>query len=136
MIFTPQLSKLFEDVGHIIEEQSTSWPFSATSIAINMWSKDDALLVQASLPGIDVDSIDIEILKDQLKIKAVRKNALPAGAESHVSEAAEAQLERRLRLPFAVEADSAQAEYKDGILSLQLKQVASEKPSKVKVTIQ
>ncbi len=135
MIFTPQLSKLFEDVGHIIEEQATAWPFSASSIAINMWSKDDALVVQAALPGVDAASIEVEVLKDHLQIKARRKNAVPAGAESHVEEASATQLERRLRLPFAVDADSAQAAYKDGVLTLQVQQVATDKPSKVPVDI-
>ena len=136
MIFTPHLSKLFEDVGQIFEEQASAWPFSPSSIAVNMWSKDDALVLQAALPGVDAASIDVEILKDHVQIKADRKSALPAGAESHVEESIASALERRVRLPFAVNADNAKAEYKDGVLTLHLQQVSSDKPNKVPVDIQ
>ncbi len=135
MTFSSPFSKLFEEFGQFFDEAAWKFNNEHYSVAINIWSDDKNVFVQAELPGIDPDSLDVSIIKDRLVIKAERKLDIPEQANVHQNERHAKEIERSIQLPFDVEAQSANAEYKNGILNLTIARVRDEKPHNVKVNV-
>jgi HSP20 family protein len=134
MIFTSPFSRFLDDFGQILEETPWRWA-DRHSMAVNVWSNDEQVVVQVELPGIDPEQVELSVLRDRLLVKAERNVAVPEGASVHQSERSDCSLERNVSLPFEVDAATASAEYKNGILHVVIKRVQADKPKQVKIKI-
>lgn len=134
MIFTSPFNRLFEDFGQYVDESPWGWA-DRHGVAVNVWSNEEQLVVQAELPGIDPADLDLSILKDRLLLKARRNEEVPEGATVHQREHHLRAIERSVQLPFEVDAETASAEYKDGILHVVIKRVHADKPKQVNIKV-
>ena len=81
----------------------------------------DAVLVRVELPGMNADDIDISLYDNFLTISGEKKRQEEGTEEDyHQTECFCGGFRRRVRLPFQVEADAVEAEYKKGILKIML----------------
>jgi HSP20 family protein len=102
-------------------------------LPIDAWATDGEIVVQAGLPGVKPESVDISIEGDTLRISA----ELPAKLENvdyTFSERAHGRFSRSLLLNVAVEADKAEANFDNGMLTLRLPKAEAIKPKQIKVT--
>ncbi len=120
------------------------WPelgvtrFPGDNLAVDLVETDDALIVKASLPGVDPDSIQVEEQNGILTIRAKSQEEKEWGqAGWRVRERRMGVWQRSLRLPAEVRSEKAKAEYKDGVLTVTLPKVAASKKltSRVKVKL-
>ena len=93
-----------------------------------------AYRVEASLPGIDVEKLDIDILGRRLSLTAETAGT-DAGDDVvwHRRERRSAAFRKSLMLPEEVEADQVEAEYKNGHLTVTLPKAAALLPKKISV---
>jgi HSP20 family protein len=84
---------------------------------INAWEGDDALVLEAELPGIDPGQVEVGVEGATLTLKGKRPDR---GADDPA-----ADFERHLELPFVVDANAVKAVYRHGILTLTLPRAAS-----------
>lgn len=90
--------------------------------------------VEAVLPGIDIEKLEIKVLGRRLHISAE-----PAEAENdegmawHRRERARGALNKSLVLSSEIDTEKVEAEYKNGILSIVLPKAASILPKKIDV---
>jgi HSP20 family protein len=113
--------------------------------AVNMRDRDDAIVIEAELPGLDVGDIDIAVTADELTLKGTRPEVtVPAGdGEAAKQEAAKitwlrrergtGAFERRLSLPVAVDASQVEARLVDGVLTVTCPKAPESQPHKVAV---
>jgi HSP20 family protein len=106
----------------------------AGTLAVDMYETDEDVVVKASVPGIDPEDLDISITGDTLTIRGESR------AEEEIEEADYIYRERRygafsrsLTIPTSVEADEADADFEDGILTLRLPKAEEVKPKAIKV---
>lgn len=96
-----------------------------------------AYRVEASLPGIDVEKLDIDILGRRLSLTAETAETaeLDAGDDVvwHRRERRSAAFRKSLMLPEEVETDQVEAEYKNGHLTVTLPKAAAVLPKKISV---
>ena len=94
--------------------------------------KDDVLL-RFDLPGVDADSIDVTVDRGVLTVSANRSEERAEGENQFIRERMTGSFIRRVRLSDQVDADSIDAEYTNGVLSVRLPLVAQAQPRKVEI---
>jgi HSP20 family protein len=86
------------------------------------------------MPGLAVDSIDVQIEGDSLMVAAERRRPeWPQGTQVHVAERGYSPMKRAFTLPLNARRDGIRATYTDGVLELIVEKRAESKPVKVKV---
>ena len=103
--------------------------------ALNTWEDGDNAWIEAELPGLGLDDIEVLVNGGEVTINGQRKPAEPQqqGATWHRRERSHGRFSRTLTLPWDVNADKVQATLRDGVLTVQLPRAESAKPRKVKV---
>jgi HSP20 family protein len=112
-------------------------PYSSASEAypaLNVWVKDDDMMVTAELPGFTPDAINLAVMGNALTLSGSRKEEeLPEGAQVHRRECACGEFSRTVRLPYNVDADKVEASFENGILTVKLARAEADKPRKINV---
>ena len=109
-------------------------PRSAAFPPVNVHTDSDGAVVTAELPGVDPEDLDITVHNQSLVVRGERK--APDVAKDltwHRRERTFGQFTRTVDLPFAVDADSVQASYRDGILEVKLERAEADKPKQITV---
>jgi HSP20 family protein len=110
-------------------------PWSEGSLAVDMYETDDAVIVKTAIPGVKADQIDVSIVGDTLTIKAEIKEEEEVKREDYLRrERRYGSYCRSVTLPGGLEADKADADYTNGILTLSLPKAEEVKPKSIKVT--
>ncbi|MFI4860673.1 MAG: Hsp20/alpha crystallin family protein [Phycisphaerales bacterium JB063] len=106
---------------------------------VDIHEDDDALTVEAELPGFAKDEVDVNIDQGVLTISAERKptdrtdgGAKPGGT-MHVHERKYLRVARKFTLPSSVDPTNVDARLADGVLTLKLKKREEVKPRKIQV---
>ncbi len=105
---------------------------------LNVSEDKDNLFVEALAPGLDPDSIEVSVLRDQLRISGVKSAINPdiKPEAYHRSERGAGRFMRAISLPIEVDGDKVAAEYKNGLLLLTLPKHEAAKPKKISVSVQ
>ena len=100
---------------------------------VEVFTRDDDLVLRADLPGIDPKELELSVEGDQLTIKGERKTAREGDALYR--EVSYGQFERTIKLPDNVDPDTVQATYRDGVLEVTLKAPKTLVAKKVPITV-
>jgi HSP20 family protein len=103
--------------------------------AVDMHESDEAFTLTAELPGFSKDDVQVEIKGNRLTLKGERKRETDVQkTQYHRVERVYGAFERSIRLPAVVDADKAQAIFKDGVLKLMLPKAEEAKPKPISIT--
>lgn len=109
-------------------------PRAAGTLAVDMYETDEAVVVKTAVPGVDPEDIDISMTGDTLTIKGETRAEGEVEQESYVCrERRYGAFARSLTVPVPVEADDADAEFEDGVLTLTLPKAEQVKPKAIEV---
>jgi HSP20 family protein len=109
---------------------------AAASLAVDVREEGDNFVITAPVPGIAPDDVEITVLGDTVRIRGERREERQEGAENQrwlVREQRFGFFERVVRLPTAVKADAARAEFQDGILRVTLPKTEEAKERRIPV---
>jgi HSP20 family protein len=99
-----------------------------------MYETDEAVVVKSAIPGVDPADMDISIHGDTLTIKGETKMKEEIEEGNYVCrEHYYGAFSRSLTIPVSIEADAAEAEFEDGILTLTLPKAEELKPKAIEV---
>lgn len=104
---------------------------------VNISEDSDNVYVEALAPGLNPDSIEVTVLRDQLRIageKAAINPEIKAEAY-HRNERGAGRFTRVIALPSEADGDKVTAEYKNGLLLLTLPKHAAAKPKQIAVKV-
>jgi HSP20 family protein len=129
------------------ERNIFDWPFDGfefpdtlgsekgLSPAFDISETDNDIHVKAELPGVDPKEIEITLTGELLTIKGEKKEGKEEKSEdSYRRERWYGSFSRSFRLPVEVKADSINAGYKDGVLTVTLPKAEGEKARRIEVT--
>jgi len=108
----------------------------ATYPMLNIGRTPQSVELYAFAPGLDPASIDINLERGVLSIAAERKSDLPSRddkATVHINERFAGRFRRVLSVPEEVDPEAVFAQYKDGVLHIQLKRRESAQPRRITV---
>lgn len=102
---------------------------------VNMFeNKDHHVIVKAEIPGVQKNSIDIEVKGDLLQIQGERKVDYQASEVNvHRMERDFVNFSRTVKLPYRPDESKVHAKYEDGILTVELQQHEKDKPHKISI---
>ena len=81
----------------------------AANRRLNVWDNGDSLIVEAELPGVRKDQLDISVMENELTLKCQRPEEEDKNVTYHRRERPIEALGRVIRLPVAVDADRVSA---------------------------
>ena len=119
------------------------------TLPVDVYELDKKLVVEAEVPGLTEDEIDIEVFDGELTIRAGRKvvqaettdpasdgDSAPAQERNYLRrEREEKMVQRTLRLPFDVLEDAIEAVLSNGVLRLVLPKAPSAEPRRIAVKL-
>ena len=102
--------------------------------AFDVSETEEAIVVKAELPGIEVNDIDITLTDGLLSIRGEKRRETEDKRENyHRIERRYGSFSRSLNLRKEVKADAIDASYKDGVLTVTLPKGEEHKPKKIEV---
>ena len=106
------------------------------ALAVNVHASDDVYTVTALVPGLTAEDLNIEILNNTITLRGEFKNeGLADNAHSLMSELPFGKFGRVITLPTAVESSKADANIKNGVLTLQVPKAEAARPKTIKVAV-
>lgn len=108
---------------------------SAAAMPMDLYRDGDVYYVNIDLPGVDANSIDIDVEDRTLTIRAERKLA-PTGEDHEwlTRERPTGTFARQLTLGSGLASDRIEASYTDGVLTLSIPVSEAAKPRKISVS--
>jgi HSP20 family protein len=116
-------------------EGSRTWNRTRTAYpSMNVWSSAEGMVIDAELPGVDPQDVDISVLGDELTLSGkVNTKETTKGEEFLRRERPTGEFSRRIQLPFRADAKSVKANYRNGLLRLTVPRPEEEKPRKIAI---
>ena len=131
------IDRLFDDfVGRGGDLWPAEWRGWTDFPTVDVHESEKAVEVTAELPGINPDQLDISVQGDTLTIRGEKKEEHEdKGKTSYRVERRYGSFERTVPLPCEVEPDKSNANYKDGVLKIELpkREDAARKTKKIPV---
>ena len=121
------VSRITADVDRLFTGglQSANYP------QMGLWANEEEAIVRAELPGLDAGDIEVEIKENVLRLSGER--GVNNDRDYVRRERFSGSFDRRVRLPFAVDADAVKASFTDGVLEVRLPRVEADRPRKIAI---
>lgn len=104
--------------------------------AVELHETPEAVQLKAEIPGLEAKDLDVQVTAEAVSISGERKSETRTEEKGVVrSEFRYGKFSRVIPLPARVQNDKVEAEYKDGILHLNMPKVEAEKNKVVKVNL-
>jgi HSP20 family protein len=122
----------FRDFDSLFDQLSSR---SGTSrpAPMDAYRRGDDIWVHIDLPGVAADSIDISVERNVLTITGERTAQREEGDRVYFNERHLGTFRRQVTLGDGLDADSVEADFHDGVLSLRIPVAAQAKPRKIEV---
>ena len=104
---------------------------------LDVYETEDVVVVKAAIPGVKPEDIEVTVTGDLLTIKGEFKSETEKKDEKrsyHRQERRYGSFSRQVTLPSGVNADACQANFENGVLTLELPKVEEAKVKKVQIT--
>jgi len=102
------------------------------AMPMDAWREGEDFVVEFDLPGIDADSLDIDIERNVVTVRAERPGVNP-NREMLASERPRGVFSRQLVLGDNLDTDRIEASYREGVLSLRIPVAERAKPRKISI---
>lgn len=105
--------------------------FGQQSMPINMYETSVDLFIVAAMPGIRAEDIEVMVTGQTLTIRSAMRGSVAETKDYLRREWYYGAYSRTIELPFAVDADKANANYADGVLTLSLPKAEATRPHRI-----
>ncbi|MEU6829854.1 HSP20 family small heat-shock protein [Nocardia beijingensis] len=116
-----------------LTEQVFGTPARPAVMPMDAWRDGDEFFVELDLPGVDPDSLDLDVERNVVTVRASRPQLDP-GRAMIATERTRGVFSRQLFLGENLDTDRIRADYRDGVLRLIVPVAEEAKPRKIEVT--
>ncbi len=127
----------FHEIRQLQEEMNQTYydqpkETQKNSPLFNVWSGQDGLVVRSELPGVSPDNINITVEGQDLTIKGSLKPHETKDRERFIRrERKHGDFSRKVKLPYRVDPEQTEAQFRNGVLTVTLKRPQEDKPRKI-----
>lgn len=104
------------------------------AVPMDAYRTDDTFVAQFDLPGVDPQTVDLDIERNVLTVRAERRRPVGDDVELVVGERPTGTFSRQLFLSDALNADRTEAHYDNGVLTVRIPVAEQAKPRKVAIS--
>ncbi|MBN2807984.1 MAG: Hsp20/alpha crystallin family protein [Deltaproteobacteria bacterium] len=109
------------------------WPLTEGTPRTNLNDNGDKLEMNAEVPGLTKEDLNIKVQGNYLEISGARKSAAPEGYKAHRVESETTSFTRSFTLPCDIDTEKVEASLQNGILTLVLPKAEVAKPKQVTI---
>ena len=142
----PDRPNPFDEIERFFEGMNRSFgdvamPTGGYDMAVDVAETDTEVVVTADVPGFEKDDISIALSERDLAIEADREETVEddegdEDVQYHRRERRRQRLSRTVRLPAAVDADSARAEHHNGVVTVVLQRERADEDDSHRIDIE
>jgi len=122
--------RLFDEVFGQVGPEGRS---VCTYPALNILENQDGWIVEADVPGLTMDQLNVEVDGNELHIAGKREWETREGETFVRTERASGEFRRTLSLPTDINLDGVDAKLTNGVLSITLPKAETAKPRRIEV---
>jgi HSP20 family protein len=127
------MDRLFED-AFVMPRDGNGSTNEAGSAALNVYEDGDNLVIEALMPGIRPDNVDITVEGGTLTIRGTTEQDDERTDRNYlIREHRRMSFVRSMRLPDTVDAERIQASFENGVLRLTVPRAEQAKPRRISV---
>ena len=119
----------FRDLDRFTQQGTAARP---AVMPMDAWREGDAFFVEFDLPGIEPGSLDLDVERNVVTVRAERP-AVDPNREMLASERPRGVFSRQLVLGENLDAERIEASYSDGVLRLHIPVAERAKPRKITI---
>ncbi|HEY1155300.1 MAG TPA: Hsp20 family protein [Arthrobacter sp.] len=103
------------------------------AMPMDAWREDQEFVVAFDLPGVAVDSVDLDVERNVLTVRAERPDPVGNDTELIAAERPRGVFSRQLILGDTLDVDKVKASYDAGVLTLRIPVAEKAKPRKIEI---
>ena len=103
------------------------------AMPMDAWREDQEFVVAFDLPGVAADSVDLNVERDVLTVRAERPEPAGKDTELIISERPYGVFSRQVVLGDSLDTDNVKATYDGGVLTLRIPVAEQAKPRKIEI---
>ncbi len=127
------INKIFDE--SVLRKGKKNRDISYWEPAIDIIEKKDKYIIKAEFPGIPKEDIDINVSDNVLTVKGEKKQEKEEKDTNYYrSERVYGLFQRQLVLPPDVDAEKIKANYKNGVLEIEIPKGEKAKPKKISIS--
>ncbi|QDU60915.1 Alpha-crystallin [Planctomycetes bacterium Pan216] len=131
-----EMDKVFANVLREVPSLGSAIPSILESQPrLNMWEDESTLFVEAEVPGLKLQELDVYAKDDELTIAGDRSAPEQAESDFRTRERAHTKFRRVVRLPVPINPELIEARLQQGILTLTMPKAECAKPKKIDVKL-
>ena len=116
-----RLNRFFDDPFFNINRLADDSEMGMWNPVVDLYEKDDSFMIKAELPGVDKNDINIDLKDRLLTLSGERTYDNEVKEENYYRrERTYGKFQRAFTLPADVDSDEIKAEYKDGVLQIEI----------------
>lgn len=125
------LERIFDD-RFLVDRRDAAGGF--WNPAVDVFETDEAVVINAELPGLSKENIEIDVKNRLLTVKGERSQENETREDHYYrKERRFGRFKRTFSLPEGVEPDQIKAEFKDGVLKIRIPRPEDKKPRQITV---
>ncbi len=129
-----RMNRVFDDSLFRSDRRDDPLAMGSWSPAVDMFEKDDKVVIKAELPGLDKKDVSLDLQNGVLTLKGERKHENEVKEENfYRREMSYGKFVRSFSLPVDVDADQIKAEFQNGLLTVEVPKPEEHKPKQIKV---
>jgi HSP20 family protein len=129
-----RINRMFDDPFFRIGRMDDDAGMGMWNPTVDLYEKDDNFVIKAELPGVNKKDITIDLKDRVLTLSGERSYDNEVKEENYYRrERSYGKFHRAFTLPADVEADKIKAEFKDGVLKVEVPKPEDRKPKKVTI---
>ncbi|MEU7579350.1 Hsp20/alpha crystallin family protein [Streptomyces sp. NPDC041068] len=101
---------------------------------MDAYRQGDDFVVHFDLPGVDPESIDLDVERHVLNVRAERRSPAPESAEMIAAERPTGSFSRQLFLGDTLDTERIDASYEAGVLTLRIPVAEQAKPRRIQIS--
>ncbi len=117
-----------------LTQQLLGTPGRPAAMPMDAFREGDTFVVELDLPGVDPETIDLDVERNVLAVKAERRTSAGEGAEFVVAERPTGSFSRQFFLGETLDTERIDASYESGVLRLTIPVAEQAKPRKIAIS--
>jgi len=132
-----EMNRLIENFFGRTEAGEGEASFPTWGPRVDIHEMEEKYLFEVEIPGVDKADVKLSVKDDTLTIEGEKKYAHDdqEGCNCHRQERVFGKFRRAFTMPTAVEADKITANYKNGVLLVELPKKEAAKPKEISITV-
>jgi HSP20 family protein len=129
-----RINRMFNDPHWLASRMDDDTGMGRWNPAVDLYEKDDYFVIKAELPGVDKKDVAIDLKDRVLTLSGERSFENEVKEENYYRrERSYGKFQRAFTLPADVDSDKIKAEFKDGLLQIEVPKPEEQKPKQVTI---